>query len=78
MYLFLIPIGLGICFILLWVSSSKARYYRTPINEEETKDFKKPFRFAFWLSIMIVSIVFLCAFVPLAYLQSSLLRGAAL
>lgn len=75
MYLFLIPIGLVICFILLWVSSSKARYYRTPINEDETKDFKKPFRFAFWLSIMIVSIVFLALFALLAYLQSSLMKG---
>lgn len=75
MYLLLIPICLIICFILLWVSSSKVSYYRTPLNEDETKDFKKPFRFAFWLSIMIVSIVFLALFALLAYLQSSLLKG---
>ena len=76
MYLYLIPIGLIICFILVWLSSSKAKYYFTPLNEEEEKDFKKPFRFKFWLSVLIVSIVFLGFFAPLAYFVSNLLKGA--
>lgn len=76
MYLYLTPIGLIICFILTWVSSSKAKYFSTPINEEEVKDFKKPFRFAFWLSVFIVSLAFLIAFAYFGFRISSMLKGA--
>ena len=76
MYSYLIPIGIVSCFILLIKSSSKAKYYFTPVNEEEEKDFKKPFRFRFWITVFIVSIIFSCAFVPLGFLQSNLMKGA--
>jgi len=72
-YRYLIPIGIISCFVLLIKSSSKAKYYYTPVNEEEERDFKKPFRFRFWLTVFII---FSCAFVPLGFLQSSLMRGA--
>lgn len=76
MYLYLTPIGLIICFILAWVSSSKAKYYSTPVNDDEVKDFKKPFRFAFWLAIFIVSLVFLASFAYFGFSISSMLKGA--
>ena len=75
MYLYLTPIGLVICFILIWVSSSKAKYYSTPVNDEEAKDFKKPFRFAFWLSILIVSSLFFVFFAYFGFRISSMLKG---
>ena len=76
MYLYLTPIGLIICFILAWVSSSKVKYYFTPVNDEEVKDFKKPFRFAFWLAIFIVSVAFFIAFAYFGFRISSMLKGA--
>lgn len=72
-YLYLIPIGLLISFVMLFVSQSYMRKYSYAVDDVERANLLKPFRFKFWVTMFILSIVSLGFFSVLGYKVSALM-----
>jgi hypothetical protein len=74
-YRMLVVVGLILSFVLVLVSQKRALRFRYAVDEEEKADFSKPFRFRFWLIVMISSIVYLGVYSYLLFSVKALMKA---